>query len=137
MFTKFEHFAATSLMGSPEEAPPRKAGHLHFDRDWEKMAFGVAIALSKQGHYEWEEFRQTLMATIKEWETTHALDDPEWDYYQCWLTTLEKMIVKSGVLESEELAAQTAQLLNCKASPTEPKEAGLVFRAEPVVNPSV
>ena len=33
MFTKFEHFAATSLMGSPEEAPPRKDGHLHFDRD--------------------------------------------------------------------------------------------------------
>jgi len=116
MFTKFEHFAATSLMGSPEEAPPRPAGHLHFDRDWEKMAFGVAIALSKQGHYEWEEFRQMLMVTIKEWETTHALDDPEWDYYQCWLTTLEKMIVKSGVLASGELEAEAMQLLNCKAT---------------------
>ena len=115
MFTKFEHFAATSLMGSPEEAPPRKDGHLQFDRDWEKMAFGVAIALSKQGHYEWEEFRQTLMATIAEWEATHELDDPEWDYYQCWLTTLEKVIVASGVLQPGELETQLAQLLNCKA----------------------
>ena len=115
MFTKFEHFAATSLMGSPEEAPPRKEGHLHFDRDWEKMAFGVAIALSKQGHYEWEEFRQTLIETIKEWEDNHDLADPEWDYYQCWLATLEKVIVKSGVLEPGELEAQMSQFINCKS----------------------
>ena len=117
MFTKFEHFAATSLMGAPEEAPPRKDGQLQFDRDWEKMAFGVAIALSKQGHYEWEEFRQTLMATIAEWEATHELDDPEWDYYQCWLTALEKLVIASGVIEAGELEAQLTQLLNCKAVP--------------------
>ena len=122
MFTKFEHFAATSLMGSPEEAPPRKAGHLHFDRDWEKMAFGVAIALSKQGHYEWEEFRQTLIETIKEWENTHDLDDSEWDYYQCWLTTLEKLVVKSGVLEPGELEAQMSQFMNCKPEPNKAKQ---------------
>lgn len=116
MFTKFEHFAATSLMGSPEEAPPRQDGHLHFDRDWEKMAFGVAIALSKQGHYEWEDFRQTLIETISEWEATHNLDDPEWDYYQCWVAALEKVVVKSGVLQPGELEVQMAQLLNCKDS---------------------
>ncbi|MEO0375217.1 MAG: nitrile hydratase accessory protein [Cyanobacteria bacterium P01_A01_bin.17] len=115
MFTKFEHFAATSLMGSPEEAPPRQDGHLHFDRAWEKMAFGVAIALSKQGHYEWEDFRQTLIETIGEWEKTHDLNDPEWDYYQCWVTALEKVVVKSGVLQPGELEAQMFQLLNCKS----------------------
>ena len=116
MFTKFEHFAATSLMGNPTEAPPRKDGHLHFDRDWEKMAFGVAIALSKQGYYEWEDFRQTLMATIKEWETTHDLNDPNWDYYQCWLTALETLLIKSGVIAADELETQLAQLLHCKPS---------------------
>ncbi|MEM9483352.1 MAG: nitrile hydratase accessory protein [Cyanobacteria bacterium P01_F01_bin.116] len=119
MFTKFEHFAATSLMGSPEEAPPRKDGHLQFDRDWEKIAFGVAIALSKQGHYEWEEFRQTLIETISEWEATHDLNDPEWDYYQCWLTALEKLIVASGVINAVELETQLTQLLNCKATTAE------------------
>lgn len=116
MFTKFEHFAATSLMGSPEEAPPRKDGHLTFDRDWEKMAFGVAIALSKQGYYDWEEFRQTLIATIAEWEATHDLDDPEWDYYQCWVTALEKVAISSGVIEADEWEAQIAQIFNCKAA---------------------
>ncbi len=116
MFTKFEHFAATSLMGSPEEAPPRQDGHLQFDRAWEKMAFGVAISLSKQGYYEWEDFRQTLMATIKEWEDTHELNDPEWDYYQCWLTALERIVVASGVIESGELETQLAQILDCKSA---------------------
>ena len=116
MFTKFEHFAATSLMGSTEEAPPRQDGHLHFDRDWEKLAFGVAIALSKQGYYEWEDFRQTLIETISEWEATHDLDDPEWDYYQCWLTALEKVAVKSGVIQTSELETQITQLLNCEDS---------------------
>lgn len=101
-------------MGSPEEAPPRKDGHLHFDRDWEKMAFGVAIALSKQGHYEWEEFRQTLISTIADWEATHATDDPEWDYYQCWLLALEKVAIASGVIDAGELETQMNQLLNCK-----------------------
>lgn len=115
MFTKFEHFAAASLMGSPEEAPPRKDGHFQFDHDWEKMAFGVAIALSKQGHYDWEEFRQTLMAIIAEWETNHELNDPEWDYYQCWLAALEKVAIASGVIEAGELEAQLAQILDCKS----------------------
>ena len=122
MFTKFEHFAATSLMGSPEEAPPRKEGHLHFDRDWEKMAFGVAIALSKQGHYECEEFRQTLMATIKDWEDTHELDDPEWDYNQCWLATHEKLVEASGVLQPGELDAQMAQVMNSKSDPDKARQ---------------
>lgn len=115
MFTKFEHFAATSLMGAPEEAPPRRNGHLKFDRDWEKLAFGVAIALSKQGYYEWEDFRQTLIATIAEWEATHDRDAPEWDYYQCWLTALEKVAIASGVIGADELATQMARLLQCQA----------------------
>ena len=118
MFTKFEHFAATSLMGTPEEAPPRRDGYLSFEREWEKMAFGVAIALSKQGHFEWEDFRQTLIATIAEWESTHDLDDPEWDYYQCWLSALEKIVVESGVIQADEWDKQIAQLLNCKGIPT-------------------
>lgn len=115
MFTKFEHFAATSLMGSPEEAPPRQDGHLRFDHEWEKMAFGIAIALSKQGHYEWEAFRQLLIETIAQWEATHDLQDPEWDYYQCWLTALEKVAIASGIIAGDELETQIGRFLDCKA----------------------
>ncbi|MDJ0703661.1 MAG: hypothetical protein QNJ46_10310 [Leptolyngbyaceae cyanobacterium MO_188.B28] len=33
------------------------------------------------GHYEWEEFRQTLIAAISEWKANHTLNAREWAYY--------------------------------------------------------
>ena len=114
MFTRFEHFAATSMMGSSEEAPPREDGHLQFDRDWEKFVFGVAIALSKEGHFEWDEFRQALMNNIKSWETSHDLDDVSWDYYQCWMDALEQVVVKAGILKAGEIESCLRAQLDCK-----------------------
>jgi len=110
MQTKFEHFAATSMMGS-EDSPPRDNGTLRFERDWEGRAFGIAIALSKEGHYEWEDFRQGLMGSIARWETTHELNDTSWDYYQRWLHALEHVLSAHGVVDSGELEARTADLL--------------------------
>jgi nitrile hydratase accessory protein len=110
MQTKFEHFAATSMMGS-EDSPPRDNGTLRFERDWEGRAFGMAIALSKEGYYEWEDFRQGLMGSIAHWETTHALDDASWDYYQRWLNALEHVLAAHGVVDSDELEARTTAML--------------------------
>jgi nitrile hydratase accessory protein len=119
MFTRFEHFAASSLMGS-EESPPRENGHLAFKRSWEQVAFALAIALSKKGHYEWEDFRQNLIATIDEWESEHRLDDPTWDYYQRWYAVLEKLVLETGLLDKAELDDKLAALLNCASSHEEP-----------------
>lgn len=113
MFTRFEHFAATSMMGSSEEAPPREDGHLHFEKDWEKLVFGVAIALSKEGHYEWDEFRHALMDNIHAWESTHELDDDSWDYYQCWMNALENVVVKAGIIDQQDIDRRLKGLLNC------------------------
>jgi nitrile hydratase subunit beta len=110
MQTKFEHFAATSMMGT-EDSPPRDNGTLRFERDWEGRAFGMAIALSKDGHYDWEDFRQGLMGSIAKWEGTHALDDTSWDYYQRWLQALEQVLTAHGVVNSVELEARTAAVL--------------------------
>ncbi len=48
----------------------------------------MAIALSRGGHDEWEDFRANLIGSIAEWETEHAQDGPDWDYYQRWLLAL-------------------------------------------------
>lgn len=88
---------------------------LRYYEKWLGGISGFFIALSKQGYYEWEDFRQTLIATIAEWESTHDLNDPEWDYYQCWVSTLEKMVIASGVVEADELKTQLTRLLECKA----------------------
>ena len=113
MQLRFEHFAATSLLGSGE-SPPRNNGELKFDRDWEGLAFGMALALAKKGHYEWEDFRQELIAAIEEWESEHERDDPSWDYYQRWTIALERLAIESELIDPEELERRTAELINCK-----------------------
>lgn len=114
MFTRFEHFAASSLMGS-EESPPRENGSLAFKRSWEQVAFALAIALSKKGYYEWEDFRQNLIAMIGEWESEHRLEDPTWDYYQRWYAVLEKLVLETGLVERADLEEKSATLMNCSS----------------------
>jgi hypothetical protein len=70
MLTRFEHFAVTEMMGEPD-TPPRANGTLCFRNEWERTAFGVALALAKQGYFEWDDFRDELIAEIGAWETAH------------------------------------------------------------------
>jgi nitrile hydratase accessory protein len=97
MLTRFEHFAATSMLGSCE-APPRDNGELAFANDWERRAFGLAVALSKAGYFEWEDFRRALIDEIHGWEASHALDDASWQYYERWLAALERVLASSGLI---------------------------------------
>lgn len=110
MQIKFEHFAVTNMMGS-NSSPPRNNGSLKFDSFWEERAFGLAIALSKRGCYEWEEFRQELITSIAQWEATHCKDDPDWNYYQRWLLALERLVFESELINPEELEKRTLQLM--------------------------
>jgi nitrile hydratase accessory protein len=90
MLTRFEHYATTSMIGAID-APPRRNGELLFAHPWEGRAFAMAIALSKAGYFEWEDFRQHLIAAIREWEAVgHRAE--EWDYYERWLTALERVL---------------------------------------------
>ena len=91
MQTKYEHFAVGSMMGQPD-APPRSNGALCFAQAWQRQAFGMAIALAREGHFEWEDFRRELIAEIGAWEGSHALDDPGWDYYERFLAVLERLV---------------------------------------------
>jgi nitrile hydratase accessory protein len=100
MQTRFEHFAATSMLGSPD-APPRQNGALSFASEWERRAFGLALALAKEGYFEWEEFRQALIAQIGGWEASHSLDDPSWRYYERWLDALEHIVVGCGLIDEQ------------------------------------
>ena len=41
-------------------AVPRKNGELVFETPWESRSFGIAVALSKSGVFDWEEFTNTF-----------------------------------------------------------------------------
>ncbi len=104
MLMQFEHFAVATMMGKADK-PPRANGSLCFGSDWERSAFGMALALARDGHFEWDDFRSELMASIKRWEETHALGDPSWSYYDHWLTALEKAVAKAGIADGSDVAS--------------------------------
>jgi nitrile hydratase accessory protein len=107
MQSRFEHFAVTSMM-SASDRPPRTEGALQFAHEWERTAFGVALALSRDGHFEWEDFRQQLIAAIGAWEDRHGICGESWNYYDQWLAALEAVVVASGLASPDEIAARAA-----------------------------
>jgi nitrile hydratase accessory protein len=74
-----------------------------FDADWQRRAFGVAVALSEFGHYPWDEFQHRLIDAIGAWEATHEAEQPMWEYYEHWLAALERILVDRGLVADEEL----------------------------------
>ncbi|MDR6449608.1 nitrile hydratase accessory protein [Paraburkholderia terricola] len=102
MFTRFEEYAAASMLGAPD-SPPRLDGKLFFTNRWERDVFGLALSLSKAGYFEWEDFRQSLIASIAKWEAIDCENQPRWDYYERFLDALLNMVEASGALSRDEL----------------------------------
>lgn len=101
--------AAYLLDTSGPAAPPRDNGELVFDAPWEGRAFSAALALSDAGRIDWEDFRQTLISEIGDWEATHP-GGQGWAYYDRWLAALERLVSESGLVSAGELH-ERAQLL--------------------------
>ncbi len=90
-------------------APPRKNGELVFDAPWEGRAFGIAVTLCDKALFEWDEFRQTLIAEIARWERAHP-DGIGWSYYARWLAALETLLATKGIMAPADLEIREAQL---------------------------
>ena len=85
------------------EELPRKNGELVFEEPWQSRAFGMAVALSEQGAYRWEEFRRHLIEEIGE--------DPERQYYASWLEAFEHLLLETHAIDGEELERRTREYL--------------------------
>ena len=85
-------------------ALPRKNGELVFDEAWEGRVFGLATAMHNERRFEWDEFRDRLIAEI----ATHDQQGVESDYYERWLDAFERLLVDKGMLTREELTARLA-----------------------------
>jgi nitrile hydratase accessory protein len=102
MFTRFEEYAATQMLGQPD-SPPRSEGKLLFKEEWQRTVFGMALALSKEGYFEWEDFRQNLIVSIAAWEKDACGGETRWDYYQRYTMALIETLEQSGILKPGEL----------------------------------
>jgi nitrile hydratase accessory protein len=86
-------------------ALPRKNGELVFDEPWQGRVFGMGVALHEQGLYDWEEFRQALIAQIAAGEARGGA----FVYYEIWLATFEELLAKKGLVSHDELEETTYQ----------------------------
>jgi nitrile hydratase accessory protein len=84
-------------------AAPRRNGELVFEAPWQGRAFGMAVSLHEGDLYDWEEFRQRLIAEIA---AAERRDEP-FDYYACWLAAFESLLHDKGILAPDELDART------------------------------
>jgi nitrile hydratase accessory protein len=101
--------AAYLLDATGPAAPPRDNGELVFAAPWESQAFGVALALHDAGRIEWEDFRQALIAEIAAWEAAHP-DGEGWNYYACWVRSLERLLSAQGLISAGDLERRLAAL---------------------------
>lgn len=103
MFTCFEDHAAAQMLGQPD-SPPRRQGRLHFDHAWQRQLFGMALAVAKEGHFDWEDFRQELIGAIGAWEQLGCGSQPPWDYYERFLEALARALERHQLASRGEIA---------------------------------
>lgn len=74
------------------------ANQPQFEEEWQRRAFGLAVALSEFGHYRWDEFQGGLIRAIGEWEAT-AGNTMSWEYYDHWVEALVRVVNDHGLLD--------------------------------------
>lgn len=91
---------------------PRRCDRLTFDEPWQCRAFGMVLAMAEDKRFPYEDFRQSLIATIGDWESEHKLDDKSWEYYEQWLCAFESLVVARQYVTTAELDKRTEEFLS-------------------------
>jgi nitrile hydratase accessory protein len=85
-------------------AIPRRNGEPVFNEPWESRIFGAAVALCERGLFEWDEFRERLIAEIA---AADAAGDqsagPQSSYYERFLSALERLLLDQGICAKEDI----------------------------------
>jgi nitrile hydratase accessory protein len=93
-------------------APPLINGELAFDEPWQGRIFSIAQALSAQGCYEWDEFRDYLIRDIRTWEDNADGLNTTYAYYDRFLAALTALLSAKGLCRAGELGARSVALAN-------------------------
>jgi len=91
-------------------SPPRRNGEIVFDSLWESRVFGLTMTLYERGAFQWEEFRDRLIAAIGEWERTHDPQRDPYRYWDCWLAALERLLAEKDICRPAAIATRLADL---------------------------
>jgi nitrile hydratase accessory protein len=95
---------STSFTEIRRELPdlPHESGDPVFKAPWEAQAFAMAVALHESGAFTWKEWAATLAEVIAEVRARGEPDDGS-GYYGHWLTALERIVARKGLLTEQLL----------------------------------
>lgn len=101
----------TRLIAELPDRAVRTAGdEVAFDSAWEIRAFALAVAAHRNGQYDWEQFQNALIESIREWEE-HDTGQQPWRYYDHWLNALESLLTDAGIVDTAEVNKRTHTVL--------------------------
>ncbi len=94
MLIATDDFAAPHTYGSLSSEAAQHAASV-----WKRRAWGLVIALSNEGHFDWEDLRQAL---LKEQGGFDSVQD--WGQCQRWLNALKRVVQNAGLVDAGVLA---------------------------------
>jgi nitrile hydratase accessory protein len=73
-----------------------------FKEPWEAQAFALAVRLSEEGHFTWDEWAATLSDEIAK---ARAAGDPDLGdtYYHHWVAALERLCAEKGLVALDSM----------------------------------
>lgn len=77
--------------------PRDEAGPL-FAEPWQAQAFAMAVRLSAQGYFTWNEWAAALARELADAAERGEADDGS-EYYEHWLAALEKLVTSKGLTD--------------------------------------
>ena len=80
-------------------APPMANGDVVFEAPWQGRVFGMARALCESGLYDWDEFRDRLIAEIE----TVEKDAGSYHYFDHFLSAFTRLLDEKGLCLGNEL----------------------------------
>jgi nitrile hydratase accessory protein len=81
---------------------PRDQGGPVFAEPWQAQAFALAVKLSEQRHFTWQEWAATLADELKAAADRGEPDDGS-RYYERWLAALERLVTRKGLTDQVAL----------------------------------
>jgi nitrile hydratase accessory protein len=85
-------------------AIPRCNGEPVFNEPWESRVFGMAVGLCERGFYDWDEFRERLIAEISSADARHE----DSAYYERFIRVLQRLMVEKRICLAGEIDQRAA-----------------------------
>jgi nitrile hydratase accessory protein len=85
-------------------AIPRRNGEPVFNEPWESRVFGMAVGLCERYLYDWDEFRERLIAEISSADARHE----DSTYYERFIRVLQRLMVEKQICIDGEIDKRAA-----------------------------